>query len=285
MVYITTTVTARGSPHLSAKNLGTGNVLFQIASIYGLAKTLGRTAEFSSVLEYCDHIRRLYGYTHRDTIYRSLPVVPVLYAKCMYELRSKTVDTALVNALQTSSESLQVHGYLESPLYFHAYRNEIIDLFSPDDASASHIRTHYPELETETCVALHIRAGPDANTRCSLDYYKLAIAYIESQVANPLYIICSDGDVDPHDIGVTRYRKIRGEPDYMDLWIMSKCSHAITSYSTFSWWAGYLNRNPNKIVTYPRSALLYIRSCQGNGETEDAIHRDYFLGAVQIKDA
>jgi hypothetical protein len=284
MTYITTTVTARDSPHLSAKNLGTGNVLFQIASIYGIGKLLGRNAEFSTVKEYCEHIQRLFGYNHLTTLYRNLLTEDVPYSRTLHEQRSKAVDTALLEAIRQSTDHLKVQGYLESPLYFNAYRPEILALFSPDEASREYIQTTYPELSSN-CVAVHVRTAADANTRCGLEYYKRAIAHIESTVEEPFYYIFSDGEVPVEDLGITRYRRIREPTDYMELWIMSLCKHNITCYSTFSWWGAYLNNYPGKIVTYPRSALLYIQASHGNGESEESLHKNYFLSAVQIKDA
>jgi hypothetical protein len=45
---------------------------------------------------------------------------------------------------------------------------------------------------------------------------------------------------------------IEGNPHYIDFYFMSLCTHQVVSpESTFSWWAAWLNRNPNKMVIAP----------------------------------
>ena len=49
--------------------------------------------------------------------------------------------------------------------------------------------------------------------------------------------------------------------------MMSKCDHNIIVPSSFSWWASWLNKNKNKIVTVPPNGGLF--GPKGPKETKD----------------
>ena len=43
----------------------------------------------------------------------------------------------------------------------------------------------------------------------------------------------------------------KGENAFRDMQLMSLCKHIVIANSTFSWWAGFLIKNPNKIFITP----------------------------------
>lgn len=118
--------------------------------------------------------------------------------------------------------------------------------------------------ECTSSVSVHIRRGdyissPTAShyhgTYCDLDYYAHAMQHLESIVENPTYFIFSD-DIEwvkqNMKVDTAVYVSRPEIADYEELVLMSLCSHNIIANSSFSWWAGYLNRNPEKIVIGPK---------------------------------
>ena len=91
-----------------------------------------------------------------------------------------------------------------------------------------------------------------------MDYYNKAI---DLAGRNKHFVIfsndiawCKDNFV---DVNATF---IENEKDYVDIYLMSLCKDNITSNSTFSWWASYLNSNPNKKIYTPKTWFTHSHS-------------------------
>lgn len=118
-------------------------------------------------------------------------------------------------------------------------------------------------IQKENSVSIHIRRGDyisnplynKLNIALSLDYYQKTIEIISQKVFSPHFFIFSD-DIDwaKENLKLEKATFIGREhnfKDYEELILMSKCEHNIISNSTFSWWAAWLNNNPEKIVIAP----------------------------------
>lgn len=96
-----------------------------------------------------------------------------------------------------------------------------------------------------------------------MDYYHQAIAHIRSRVPDVHFFVFSDdpmwchgvfpGDnftvVDHNGWGTG---STGPSQEHEDLWLMSRCDHAIIPNSTFGWWGAWLNPTKNRIVVAPK---------------------------------
>jgi hypothetical protein len=151
-------------------------------------------------------------------------------------------------------------GYFQSEKYFKNHSTEIRSLFKPSDETQNYIFKHWKVLLDQNCVALHFRTfHTDApNTYATnrfgkervLKYFKDAIEFFPK---DHIFLVFSD-DVDYclENLPIKdkdRFFLIKDNPRHIDLYLMSFCKHQIVSPdSTFSWWAAWLNENPNKVV-------------------------------------
>jgi hypothetical protein len=124
---------------------------------------------------------------------------------------------------------------------------------------------HYLNLINKgECVSIHIRRGDSLSnnsiTKLTSQYYQNAYKEIKkrSKVKRITTLVFSDDltwskNNIPSGIEATF---VENMPDFEDLILMSKCHHNIIANSTFSWWAGWLNRNPHKIVIAPKKWFI-----------------------------
>ena len=157
--------------------------------------------------------------------------------------------------------SLYLDGYWQDVRYFRDVEQAIredLRISPPTDERNQRVAA---SLRSDGAVALHVRwfdsPGSALAHNVSVEYYRRAIALMDSIVGSPRYFLFSD-DLDaalsrlglPRD-RVTSVSHNRGDDNaYADLWLLTQCRHLITANSTFSWWGAYL-AGPEAVVVAP----------------------------------
>ena len=157
-----------------------------------------------------------------------------------------------------------LEGYWQSEAYFHQHAELIREMFSFRQSEMAEVETIASEIARENAVAIHVRRGDYVTNPAAkevlgtleMSYYTRSIDKILQMVNNPVFYVFSDEQdwVKSNFLPHVEYRLIEKSPqyqDYYDLFLMSRCKHNIIANSSFSWWAGWLNSNPNKIVIAP----------------------------------
>lgn len=161
-------------------------------------------------------------------------------------------------------DNIYLDGFWQSEKYFSAIEKIIRREFTIKEApDAGLLRA----ITASNSVSLHVRrtdyvTNPRVlNTyySCSVDYYDRAINKIKQAINQPHFFIFSD-DIDwaKNNLKLdapTTFVEHGAEKNYQDLILMSKCRHNIIANSSFSWWGGWLNKNPEKIVITPEKWL------------------------------
>lgn len=175
-------------------------------------------------------------------------------------------------------KNIRILGHYQNERYFVHHKDDIMQLFAPSEEILQIIQRKYGSLLNQhPIVGLHIRTfipsarhpDKDGFGGATWEYFINAINYFPEDYT---FLIFSDdpGWVKKNFPPCTRkIRFIEGNPHYIDLYFMSLCDHQIISpESTFSWWAAWLNKNPEKIVIAPHF-------WQGGYKEEDAFPPDW----------
>lgn len=141
--------------------------------------------------------------------------------------------------------------YFQNPKWFERYALDIQKLFGEgigyDDRVSIHIRRGTnPSNPDEPAYS----ENPFVVNLSNTNYYSQAMA----RFPKDRFLIFSD------DIDWCIKQKIFADCDFRkgyseeeDLKLMASCKHNIIANSSFSWWAAWLNPNPDKIVIAPKA--------------------------------
>ncbi|GAB3555072.1 alpha-1,2-fucosyltransferase [Noviherbaspirillum agri] len=156
-----------------------------------------------------------------------------------------------------------LRGCFFSYRYFDWMRDMLLDELSLKKGLSFRSKEIEEEILGGESVSLHVRRG-DTITNPEYHswyegvvtdrYYRNAIAHFTQRLERPHFFVFSDDmawtKANLRIPGKVTYVDHNGpEKGYEDLHLMSRCKHNVTAgFSSFSWWAAYLNRNPQKIV-------------------------------------
>ncbi len=167
-------------------------------------------------------------------------------------------DAEFVPRVLTVRSPCRLEGYFQSWRYLaghHAAIRKHFDFTRLPDGPADIMRMI---ASAEAPVAVHVRRSdyhlkPDAFRLLQREHYQKARDQLEQTVSRPSYFLFSDtmhealallGDW-PGIVPVT------GLSELQDFRLMASCRHFLIANSTFSWWAAWLGRAPDKIVLAP----------------------------------
>lgn len=157
----------------------------------------------------------------------------------------------LGNIQKTEKYNVFLDGYWQSEKYFEKYKSLIYSDFSPSFEEVCKCKT---SIEPDS-VSIHIRRTDYVNLQAihpvqPISYFDVGMEIIGDY--NKVYVFSDDIGWCKTNLHYPRMAFMEGRSAIEDMRLMSFCKHNIISNSTFSWWAAWLNQNPNKKVVAPK---------------------------------
>jgi hypothetical protein len=210
-----------------------GNQLFQVASVVGMARSLGVPAVFPKVAE----LEEAFELTGIDRVSKKIPHDRVFHVE---DPTAKTMPSPPIHGV------IDCRGYFQHQDLFRHVASDIRAAFR----LRPHIRAKVAPLITHTTVGVHVRRG-DYNDVLPTSYYRDAVASLVSPT-RPHVVVCSD------DIAWCR-ANLRFDPRWNVTWspwtrgiddfaTLVQCPALVMSNSTFSWWAAWLGAHPRGVI-------------------------------------
>lgn len=230
-----------------------GNQMFQYASLRGIARNRGY--DFC-IPNHNEVVKDPYGFDLKIELFYPFEMSYVLphniklldrgYAPVAEE-KHFHFDETLFNMCP---DEITLAGFFQSEKYFKhiedeirvdfSFKNEILDpckemMESVGEAISLHVRrTDYLQNSNHTILGL--------------DYYKSALSKMNSSL--PVVVFSDDMEWCNSQplFSEDRFMISESQDQYVDLCLMSLCSHHIIANSSFSWWGAWLSKSDNVIA-------------------------------------
>jgi hypothetical protein len=162
-----------------------------------------------------------------------------------------------------------LRGHFFSWHHFHHYRERLVEIFSPSEKELADLKLkHAKLLKHPLTVSVHVRTFNQFWSQylafVGMDYYQKAMDLFPE---GTLFVIFSDRIqwCKQHFKDIKRPMVFIEDQDHLsDFFLMSILKHHIIGNSSYSWWAAYLNTNPEKIVVTPKHFLTSYPNINSN---------------------
>ncbi len=231
---------------------GLGNQMCQVAAALAYAWDHNATPIFPDLNKSNVNIP-----LHKATVFRSLCSLLELIPYWTYYHQKQGVFSL---EYLPNVPNLRLAGGFQNYLYFHHHYQNLLNTFTPTEDTVKILKLKYNKLITHpNTVAVHVRtfnskihySGPYCKF-VGLKYYAKAMDKFPDPV---IFVIFSDR-INWCKKHFTQFKRkcvfIEGNNEIEDLFLSSMMKHHIIPNSTFSFWAAYLNKNPNKRVIAPK---------------------------------
>lgn len=180
----------------------------------------------------------------------------------------------------TAPNNTMLVGWWQTEKFFKDIRPELLDELEPSDKPNKKNQTLINLMKQTESIFIHVRRGDYASNAHAKafhglkdqDYYYAAFEKMLSHVPKSkranIHIFLASNDL----AWSKKNLKFSYPVSYLDnkngsddMRVGKHCKHDICSNSSFSWWAAWLNENPDKIVVAPKT---WFEDEQANAETE-----------------
>jgi hypothetical protein len=240
-----------------------GNQMFQIAATVGYARKYGKTPIFPAWT--C----KITGRNYTSEIFKG-PIDQSYNQGVPLHNRHTYNDLSYIE-IPRMEGNVDLVGYFQSEKYFENCQDEIRNIFSPRDSVKEYIETKYRGiLDNDQKVSLHIRTARrssndyDVHSSADSNFIKTA----KEIFGDKLYVIFTDNPefTEPLIPADMKYVIVKGEENYIDLFMMTYFNEMVVSSSTFGWWGAWLNQNKDPKIAImknwfdPRKEKAYLNN-------------------------
>lgn len=185
-------------------------------------------------------------------------------------------------------DDVYIDGKFMSQKYFEDILPQVKEVYTfPDIENLSltpraneNFLIYYDAIMKSDSVGIHIRRSDSRYNEelyqniCTKEYYGTAIKYVVERYPDAKFFVFSNEPkwikgwlkdivmtqisegMSRDEIMELRKKFVLVEANdeytsYLDMFLLSKCKHNILSNSSFSWWGGWMNENPEKILIAP----------------------------------